>query len=70
MAYTSAMGRTAGLSSARKPSLMGLLALYRQRHALARLDDAALLDIGLTRAEALAEAKRPIWDVPKTWVQC
>jgi uncharacterized protein YjiS (DUF1127 family) len=44
-----------------------MLALYRQRHTLARLNDAALDDIGVTRAQALAEAKRPLWDAPAHW---
>lgn len=48
-------------------SLLDLMALYRQRQALARLDDAALMDIGLTRAEAEKEAKRPFWDAPAHW---
>ena len=41
--------------------------LYRQRAALRRLDDAALRDVGLTRAQAEQEATRPIWDVPHNW---
>lgn len=44
--------------------LMTALRLHRSRRALTTLDDAALWDIGLTRAEALAEAKRPFWDLP------
>jgi len=43
------------------------LSTRAQRRKLGALDDAALLDIGLTRAEALAEAQRPLWDVPATW---
>ncbi len=43
------------------------LAALRQRHQLSRLDDAALDDIGLTRADALSEAARPLWDVPTAW---
>ncbi|MDD0842363.1 DUF1127 domain-containing protein [Pseudomonas sp. Gutcm_11s] len=31
------------------------------RKALLRLSDAQLSDIGLNRAEALAEAERPLW---------
>lgn len=46
---------------------LGLAALYRQRRALSRLDDKALADIGLTRAEARSEADRPVWDVPGNW---
>ena len=41
--------------------------LWRQRRALARLDDTALQDIGLTRREAETEARRPIWDAPERW---
>ena len=43
--------------------------LARQRHALRDLDDRLLEDIGLTADEALAEAARPVWDVPKTWLR-
>nr|WP_245622428.1 DUF1127 domain-containing protein [Litoreibacter arenae] len=46
---------------------MGYFALYRQRKALAALDDTSLTDIGLTRAEADAEAQRPVWDAPAHW---
>lgn len=42
-------------------------AVSRQRAALRRLDDQALFDLGLSRAEADAEASRPFWDVPQTW---
>jgi len=51
--------RTSGIS------IFSMLAIYRQRRALARLDSAALKDIGLTCAEARAEANRPIWDMPR-----
>ena len=44
-------------------------AAWRQRRALARLDDAALQDIGISRAEALTEASRPAWDVPGHWLR-
>jgi uncharacterized protein YjiS (DUF1127 family) len=46
---------------------MQAFALHRQRQALRRLDDRALADIGISRAEAEQEAARPIWDVPATW---
>ena len=36
--------------------------LHNQRRALAEMDDARLDDLGLSRAEALAEAQRPVWD--------
>lgn len=58
--------------SRRRPSLFAILAsaigLRRQRARLAQLDDAALRDIGLTRAEALREARRPLWDAPDNWL--
>ena len=38
-------------------------ATRRQRRALARLDAAALADIGITAAQAMTEARRPVWDV-------
>lgn len=44
-----------------------VLALRRQRAALAALPEAMLTDIGLTREEALNEAQRPLWDVPARW---
>lgn len=47
--------------------LTGILSLWRQRRALARLDNAALDDIGLTRRQAEAEARRPLWDAPEFW---
>ena len=46
-----------------------LFALSRQRQALGKLDDSALLDIGLDRAEAACEARRPVWDVPAHWLK-
>lgn len=36
-------------------------AVYRQRRDLLRLDDAMLKDIGISRAEALAEGNKPFW---------
>lgn len=47
--------------------LLALLSLSRQRHALAGLDDHQLADIGVTRAEAEAEAGRALWDAPAHW---
>ncbi len=40
------------------------LTVHDQRRKLAVLNDAALADIGLTRAQAEAEANRPLWDIP------
>ncbi|MGI9368807.1 MAG: DUF1127 domain-containing protein [Ruegeria sp.] len=44
-----------------------VIGLVRQRRALANLDDHALNDIGVSRAEAKAESKRPFWDAPDAW---
>ncbi|WP_299964246.1 hypothetical protein [uncultured Roseobacter sp.] len=45
------------------------LTLYRSRQTLARLDARALEDIGICSEAAQAEARRPAWDVPDTWVR-
>lgn len=45
--------------------LLDLDALFRQRRQLRQLDDHRLSDIGLTRAEAEAEARRPAWAMPR-----
>lgn len=42
-------------------------ATRRQRLALARLDAAALDDIGVTAQQAKAESRRPVWDVTPSW---
>ena len=57
-------------SAPRRPLLRRLLdlqALWRQRRRLAELDDAALRDIGISRADALREAARKPWDAPSHW---
>ncbi len=52
----------------RLPSrLIHISALVRSRRSLSRLDDHLLRDIGLTRAQALAEADRRAWDAPSHW---
>ncbi|MEX0304108.1 MAG: DUF1127 domain-containing protein [Leisingera sp.] len=40
---------------------------WRQRRQLAKLDARALEDIGVTRAEAEAEARRGVWSAPDHW---
>lgn len=45
------------------------LVAWRQRRRLATLDRAMLRDIGVTPAEAEAEAARPFWDVPPHWLE-
>ena len=51
----------------RKTGLMGYINLYRQRRALAALDDTRLADLGLSRRDAEVEASRPVWDAPAHW---
>lgn len=38
--------------------------LAKQRRQLAMLDDAALKDMGLSRADVQQESERPFWDDP------
>ena len=47
--------------------VLSAAALARSRRGLARLDDHLLRDIGLTRTEALKEARRRDWDAPSHW---
>ncbi len=47
--------------------LRDYLALMAQRRALGGLDADRLADLGLTQAQAQAEAARPVWDVPHWW---
>ncbi|MET4129120.1 DUF1127 domain-containing protein [Roseovarius sp. MBR-6] len=47
-----------------RSAVLRMIAVWQQRRALERLDDAALADLGLTRAEAKHEAGRPFWDLP------
>lgn len=54
-------------SRASRPSLLGYLSLYRQRRALAALDNDRLADLGLSRHDAETEARRPVWDAPCHW---
>ncbi len=65
---------SAGLKTARRAlhgslglSLFSMIGLARQRRALRALDDHQLDDIGITKAEADAEARRPFWDAPVSW---
>ena len=55
---------------AAEPKLSAFDRLYdvwRQRRALQKLDIDALNDIGISRKDAFAEARRPFWDAPSTW---
>ncbi len=46
-----------------------LWTVRRQRNHLAALDERALRDIGLTREEADAEARRGFWSAPSHWLR-
>jgi uncharacterized protein YjiS (DUF1127 family) len=66
--------RTARLATRHSPLSGGFAAsvytafmVWRQRQHLAELDDARLDDLGITRAEAEAESRRPLWDAPAHW---
>ncbi len=48
--------------------IMEMIAVHKQRQDLAKLDDRALRDIGVTRYEARVESSRPAWDVPHYWM--
>ncbi|MCP5075317.1 MAG: DUF1127 domain-containing protein [Rhodobacteraceae bacterium] len=49
------------------PGLGRMISLYAERRALAKLNETALKDIGLTRREAKLEAERAPWDAPAHW---
>lgn len=72
LATRTALPRRAGrvgrsLTRAMGQWMADALAARRQRRALAALDAHSLRDLGLTRDQALAEAARPVWDVPPHW---
>ena len=48
-------------------SIRQMFGVRRQRKALAKLDAALLTDIGVSKADARAEVKRPFWDCPAHW---
>jgi len=64
---TDACMHRAGRSGSAFSTFFLAFGVWRERRALARLSDTQLSDIGVSRAQAKAEAKRPIWDVPVTW---
>ena len=41
--------------------------LARSRRALRKLNAQHLADIGFSKAQADAEARKPLWDVPDHW---
>ena len=67
--FTTHTVRTAAAPTGPRSSIATVLAVWRSRRALARLDDAALSDIGISYKRASQEAVKPIWDVPATWLK-
>lgn len=59
---------TLSLSGSARPSLSSLLSLWRSRRALAALTPEQRADAGISDAQARAEARRPLWDVPANWL--
>jgi uncharacterized protein YjiS (DUF1127 family) len=41
--------------------ILTIIARWRQRRLLEQLDERTLRDIGISRSEALAEARKPCW---------
>jgi uncharacterized protein YjiS (DUF1127 family) len=56
------------LASRPRIDLATRLALWRSRRSLARLDHAALVDIGIHSEQAAREARKGPWDVPESWI--
>ncbi|MDX2485340.1 MAG: DUF1127 domain-containing protein [Pseudodonghicola sp.] len=67
MTFITAPRRRTALRPALFSELGRLVAIWRQRRALETLDNRALEDIGVSRAQADAEARRAFWDAPATW---
>ncbi|SPF78363.1 hypothetical protein PRI8871_00962 [Pseudoprimorskyibacter insulae] len=67
MAYISLPAMHAPRSGNAVSRFARLFTVHQQRRQLADLDDAALADIGLTRAQANEEAARGFWDAPMGW---
>lgn len=50
--------------SPQKASLRLYVSVWMERRALSRMEPRTLADLGLTEAQAQAEARRPVWDLP------
>jgi uncharacterized protein YjiS (DUF1127 family) len=59
-----AVSLSTGLWASLKNHLFRWMELHRQRRMLAQLSDAALHDLGLSRADIQQESERPFWDDP------
>ncbi|MGJ8612223.1 MAG: DUF1127 domain-containing protein [Octadecabacter sp.] len=51
--------------SAQHVSILAVLAIWKERRVLGRMDENRLRDLGLSTTEAATEAARPFWDLPK-----
>lgn len=49
--------------------LTTFVSIWRERQSLESLDDHILKDIGKSRDEVKAEARRPVWDAPNRWLR-
>lgn len=67
MAFISTSAGASGASTSAFSRVAQAVAVRRQRRQLAKLDLAALTDLGLTEADVQAELKRSAWDVPAHW---
>jgi uncharacterized protein YjiS (DUF1127 family) len=71
MTFSHALHRPAGLARSSRAAHTSfarrMYDTWRQRQVLRDLDIDALNDIGISRKEAQAEARRPIWDAPANW---
>lgn len=67
MTFIATPSRACSARTPRFTRLAQMFGIWRQRRALEALDDSALEDIGLTRSQAEAEARRPLWDAPESW---
>lgn len=47
--------------------ILWLNEVNKQRRALAKLDDSALKDLGLSPSDVAKELERPVWDAPHHW---
>lgn len=55
--------RAPSRSSVRSTPIATFFAVWQERRALAKMDDARLRDLGISPTEAAREAARPIWDL-------
>ena len=52
-----------------RQKLSTFASLARSRRALRKLGAQQLADIGISKAQATEEARKPLWDVPDHWLK-